>query len=150
MNRRYCLDKEEFRESQAALLFAKQIGLIDDADFLALEERRTAKNIENHEKLGKGEPVYGLIAYSAPIYLQYELTRFKLDFTEETDNIKKNYEYRNISTEEKIEFYHENMDLFTRYFGDVFSYEEVELIIEKRIREAEYEKNVKDILCKLP
>lgn len=150
MNRRYCLDKEEFRESQAALLFAKQIGLIDDADFLALEERRTAKNIENHEKLGKGEPVYGLITYSAPIYLQYELTRFKLDFTEETDNIKKNYEYRNISTEEKREFYHENMDLFTRYFGDAFTYEEVELIIEKRIREAEYEKNVKDILCKLP
>lgn len=150
MNREYCLEKEEFRESQAALLFAKKLGLIDDADFLALERRRVAKNAENQEKMKRGEPVYGLITYSAPVYLQYELTRFKLDFTEETDNIKKNYEYRSISEKEKRDFYHENMDLFTRYFGDTFSYEEVELIIEKRIREEEYEKNVKDILCQLP
>ena len=150
MDRGYCTEKEEASEVKAALLFARKLGLIDDADFLALEQRRAARNAENQEKLASGELVYGLISYSAPVYQQYELTRFKLDFTEETDQIKKNYEYRNISEEEKRNFYHENMDLFTRYFGDTFSYEEVELIIEKRIREAEYEKNVKDILCQLP
>lgn len=150
MNSGNCIEKEASRENQAALLFAKKIGLIEDASFFALEQRRIIRNAENIEKIRQGDPVYGLIIYSAPAYLQYELTRFKLDFTEETDKIKKNYEYRNISEEDKREFYRKNQDIFTRYHGDAFSYEEVELIIEKRIREAEYEKNVKDILCQLP
>lgn len=149
MNRVYCLEEEELRKVKAALLFAKKVGLIDDASFLALEQRRAARNTENQEMIIKGEPVYGLISYSAPAYQQYELTRFKLDFTEETDEIKKNYNYHNISEVEKRNFYCDNMELFTGCNGNIFSYEEVELIIEKRIREAEYEKNVKDILCQL-
>ena len=31
MNRKYCLDKKEWEEAQAALLLAKQFGLIEDA-----------------------------------------------------------------------------------------------------------------------
>ncbi len=150
MKSRNCIEKEASKENQAALLFAKRLGLIEDASFMALEQRRIARNTENIGKIMRGEPVYGLISYSAPAYLQYELTRFKLDFTEETDEIKKNYEYHIISEEEKKEFYLNNQDIFTRYHGDEFSYKEVELIIEKRIREAEYEKNIKDILCQLP
>lgn len=150
MNRGYTIGEEDSREKQAVLLFAQKIGLIDDASFSALEQRRIARNTENQEKLRRGEPVYGLISYSAPAYQQYEFTRFKLDFTEELDCIKKRYEYQNISEEEKRNFYLDNMDLFTRYFGDTFSYEEVELIIEKRIREAEYNKNVENILYQLP
>lgn len=150
MSTGYCLGKEEMREAKAALLFARKLGLIEDGDLSGLERRRAARNAEIQEKLKGGEPVYGLISYSMPAYMQYELTRFKLDFTEETVGIKKNYKYRNISEREKRSFYRENMDLFTRYFGDVFSYEEVELIIVKRIREAEYDKNVKDLLCQLP
>lgn len=149
MDRVYCLEVEELRAVKAALLFAKKIGLIEDASLLALEQRRAAKNTENQEMIRKGELVYGLISYSAPAYLQYELTRFKLDFTEETDAIKKNYTYHDISEEEKRKFYSDNMDLFIANAGYVFTYEEVELIIEKRIREAEYENNVKDILCQL-
>ncbi len=150
MKSRDRIEKEALRKNQAALLFAKKVGLIEDASFMALEHRRIARNAENKEKIRQGEPVYGLISYSAPAYLQYELTRFKLDFTEEIDEIKKNYEYHNISEDEKRNYYNKNIDLFTRYFGDTFSYEEVDLIIEKRIREAEYEKNIKDLLCQLP
>ncbi len=150
MNRVYSIEQEALRKAQAEVLFAKELGLISDGDFAALEQRRQAKNKENQEKKKKGEVVYGLISYSAPAYLQYELTRFKLDFTQERDLIKKNYEYQPISEEEKRKFYNDNRNLFTRFFGDSFSYEEVEMIIEKRIREGEYEKNVKDILCQLP
>lgn len=150
MNRVYCLEEEELKAVKAALLFAEKVGLITDASLLALEQRRAARNSENQEMIRKGELVYGLISYSAPAYLQYELTRFKLDFTEETNKIKKNYKYHNISEEEKRKFYHDNMDLFIGCAENTFTYEEVELIIEKRIREAEYENNVKDILCQLP
>lgn len=150
MNTGYCLEKDELRKAQAELLFAKKLGLIHDADFEAQEKRRVALNEENQEKMKKKEPVYGLISYSKPAYLQYELTRFKLDFVEEIDKIKSNYVYIEISEEEKLKFYSENMDLFTRYFGDSFTYEEVEMIIVKRIREAEYENNVENILRQLP
>lgn len=38
------------------------------------------------------------------------------------------------------------MDLFGRYFGDLFTYEEVEQIIEKRLREDAYDKLIEDVL----
>jgi Glycerol kinase len=145
----YCLEEKELKKVKATLLFAKKVGLIDDESFSALEKRRMARNIKNQEMIEKGELVYGLISYSAPVYQQYELTRFKLDFAEETDEIKKKYTYHAISEEQKRNFYSDNMDLFVVNAGYIFSYEEVELIIEKRIREAEYEKNVNDILCQL-
>lgn len=144
----YC-SKEELKEIEATLLFAKKIGLIDDGSLSALEQRRLACNAKNQEMIKRGEIVYGLLSYSASAYQQYELTRFKLDFAEETDVIKKNYHYHPISEEEKRKFYKDNIDLFVANAGYIFSYEEVELIIEKRIREAEYENNVKDILCQL-
>ena len=46
MNRKYCLDKKEWEEAQAALLLAKQFGLIEDAGIEALEKRRAKKNKE--------------------------------------------------------------------------------------------------------
>ena len=38
MNRKYCLDKKNGRRAQAALLLAKQFGLIEDAGIEALEK----------------------------------------------------------------------------------------------------------------
>ncbi len=43
MNQKYCLDKKEWKEAQAALLLAKQLGLIEDAGIGALEKRRQKK-----------------------------------------------------------------------------------------------------------
>ena len=81
MNRKYCLDKKEWEEAQAALLLAKQFGLIEDAGIEALEKRRAKKNKENS--------LYGVRFYSPAMYLQYELTRFKLDFVQPSEQIKK-------------------------------------------------------------
>ena len=46
-----------------------------------------------------------------------------------------------------LAWYDANRDLFTRYFGDSFSYKESRQIIEKRMREEVYEALVQDILC---
>ena len=62
MNRKYCLDKKEWEEAQAALLLAKQFGLIEDAGIEALEKRRAKKNKENS--------LYGVRFYSPALYLQ--------------------------------------------------------------------------------
>ena len=52
--------------------------------------------------------------------------------------------YGLISIEEKRVFYEQNRDLFTRYWGDSFAFDEVSMIIEKRLREQEYERIVQD------
>ena len=49
--------------------------------------------------------------------------------------------------EEKRAFYENNQDLFGRYHGDLFDYEDVRQIIEKRLREDAYDKLIQDILC---
>ena len=78
----YCLTPEEERYAKACLTLAKRWGLIDDDSFSALEGRRTAKNAQAEKAERDGKPVYGTRHFSAPAYLQYELTRFKLDFVE--------------------------------------------------------------------
>ena len=149
MEHGYCLNEAEYKKVLAELSFAKCVGLIEVDDFDGLERRRIAKNAENMHKQKNGELVYGVISFSKAAYLQYERTRFKLDFVEGTKQIKMNYSYKEITEEEKRSFYKSHRELFTRYFGDLFSYDEVEMIIEKRIREAEYEKNVENVLCQL-
>ena len=56
------------------------------------------------------------------------------------------YVCQEITEEQKRAFYEENRDLFTRSAGDSFAYGEVSMIIEKRIREQEYENIIQDLL----
>ncbi|MGN0522245.1 MAG: hypothetical protein ACI4IQ_06370 [Eubacterium sp.] len=141
--------QKEKQYAKACLVFAKQLGLIDDDSFEAVKTRCENENKKREEQLKNNEAVYGLTHFSLPAYLQYELTRYKLAFASEKEEIKKVYSYREISDEEKKAFFNENADLFTRYGGDSFSYGEVEMVIKKRIREAEYENEIGNILCKL-
>ncbi len=67
-----------------AVQLAKQLGLIDDASPEALEARRQAKNAENARLQAAGTVFYGPRQYTPAMYLQYELTRFKLDFAQPT------------------------------------------------------------------
>lgn len=147
MEETWCLNEREFKEAEAALMLAKKLGFIEEAGFEALEERRRQKNEEIRQKLNEGETVYGLTYYCAPAYLQYELTRFRLDFASMKAGCAGDSFYREVAPEEKKKFYSENADLFTRYLGDLFSYEEVEDVIEKRIREEEYDGLIRDLLC---
>lgn len=139
----WCMEERELREAEAALELAKRLGFVEKAGFEAVEERRLKKNEDVRRRLEEGQTVYGLTSYTAPAYLQYELTRFRMDFVSMR---AADYRYREITEEEKKRFFRENPDLFTRYLGDSFSYEEVADVIGKRIREEEYHGLIKDIL----
>ena len=147
MEQKFCLDEKGQKEAQAAFLLAKRLGLIEDAGMEALERRRQQKNEKNRQAEEAGEMFYGPRFYSAPMYLQYELTRFRLDFVQPSEQIRKLGVCPTFSDEEKRSFYERNQDLFGRYHGDLFSYEEVSQIIEKRLREEAYDKLIQNILC---
>lgn len=108
---------------------------------------RAAKNAEISRREAEGAPVYGTRYFSAPAYLQYELTRFKLDFAEPCGKIRALGVCPDFTEAQTRAWYDANRDLFTRYFGDSFSYEESRQIIEKRMREEVYDALVQDILC---
>lgn len=142
----YCLTPEEEHYAKACLTLAKRWGLIDDDSFSALECRRTAKNAQAEKEEQDGKPVYGTRRFSAPAYLQYELTRFKLDFTEPCEKIRALSICPDFTDAQTRAWYDANPDLFTRYAGDSFPYEEVKQIIEKRMREEVYDSLVQDLL----
>ena len=123
--RDFGVDEEEVKKVRAELRFAVNLGLITVA-------------------LGENKIVYGLSSYSRQAYLRYELTRFRLDFISEDSAV--NYKYTDISEKDAIDFYEKNRDLYTRANGESFAFDEVRLIVKKKIRELEYEKNV-NLLC---
>lgn len=147
MDIEYFTSNREMQYAKACYTFAKKLGLIDDDSFNAVKTRCDAENKAREEKIKNGEIVYGVTNFSLPAYIQYELTRFKLDFVSQAEKIKNNYNYKEISHDEEKEFFESNADLFTRYNGDSFSFGEVEAVIRKRIREAEYDNEIKNILC---
>ena len=55
MRRAYALSKEEFCRAEAELELAVSLGLIGQAGFDALEQRRLQKNEENRRKEAAGE-----------------------------------------------------------------------------------------------
>ena len=76
-----------------------------------------------------------------------ELTRLKLDFVQPCEKVREGGYCPDFTEQEKRDFYEQNRDLFGRYHGDYFTYEEVSQIIEKRLREDAYDKLICDILC---
>ena len=141
-----CLSPAEWENALVQLQLAKQLGLIDDASPEALEARRQAKNAANARLQAAGTVFYGPRQYTPAMYLQYELTRFKLDFAQPTAAIRALPVCPVITEEQKQAYYRNNPDLFTRYWGDSFPYEDVEQIIEKRLREEAYDALVQDLL----
>ena len=141
------MNEKELKQLRAELIFAKKLGLIEDDTLDGVEDRRQKENQNREQMLQKSEIVYGPEQFSLPAYVRYEQTRFRLDFIAECEKIKENYTYPTIFEKEKQMFYEANRDLFTRYNGDSFTYEEVSGIIKKRMREIEYEKEIHNILC---
>lgn len=135
--------------AKACLVFAKRLGLVDDDSLEAVEKRCNAENEKRALQQKNGEIFYGPVSFTLPAYLQYELTRFKLDFVSESETVKKSYNFREISNKELKAFYKNNRDLFTRYSGDRFTFREVKMIVKKKIREEEYENEINNILCQL-
>ena len=142
--RDFGVDEEEAKKVRAELRFAVNLGLITDDSLQDVESRRLDKEAETVAALGENKIVYGLSSYSRQAYIRYELTRFRLDFISEDSVI--NYKYTDISEKDAIDFYEKNRDLYTRANGESFAFDEVRLIVKKKIRELEYEKNV-NLLC---
>lgn len=149
MNSFYFINEKEKLYALACLVFAKKIGLIDEEGLEGVKKRCEAENERRRTALAKGEIVYGLKEFSLPVYLDYELTRFKLDFASEKDIIKSNYSYKPIDKKQLKEYYKSNKDLFTRYGGEKFRFGESKLVVYKKIREEQYDDEIKSILHKL-
>ena len=145
----FIMDRKEQKQLKAELIFAKRLGLTEDDTLDGVVNRCEKENQRRKEMFQNGEIIYGPEHFLLPAYVRYEQTRFRLDFVSESEKVKKNYFYQRISEEEKQAFYEANRDLFTRYHGDSFTYEEVSVIIRKRIREMEYDKEIQNILCQL-
>ena len=82
IEKRYCLTPEEWAYAKAELVLAEKLGVIENADIEALEKRCAEKNEENARLEMEKTVFYGPRRYSLPMYLQYELTRFRLDFVQ--------------------------------------------------------------------
>lgn len=149
MNSFYFITDEQRQYALACLTFARKIGLIDDDSLEAIAHRCNAENKKRKIALEKGEIVYGLTEFTLPVYLDYELTRFRLDFVAERDVIKANYTYSPIDKKQLKEYYKANKDLFTRYNGEKFRFKESRLVVYKKIREEQYDNEINAILCKL-
>ena len=143
------LSDDERNYALACLHFAKKLTLIDDDSLEAVSARCSAENEKRKKQLENGETVYGLTHFSLPAYLDYELTRFRLDFVSQKEEIKAVYNYSEITKKQCKQFYKNNKDLFKRYSGDRFFFFEVKMIIEKKIREEQYESEIQNILHKL-
>ncbi len=140
----------EKKYAQAVLIFSKKLGLIDDDSLDGVKKRCEAENEKRKKQLESGEVFYGLTHFSLPAYLDYELTRLKLDFVGESEQVKKVYNYPEITKKEKRAYYKNNKDLFTRYNnGDRFFFFEVKTVIDKKIREEQYDAEIEKILCQL-
>lgn len=147
MNRIIFSDESERKYALACLAFAKRLGLIDNDSLDAVYKRCEAENALRKSKLSSNETVYGPTAFSPNEYLDYELTRFRLDFAGESDKVR--YDYKPIEKKDMKAYYKANKDLFTRYNRERFFFFEVKTVIYKKIREDEYENEVNSILCQL-
>ena len=142
------LSDDELKYVKACLEFAMQLGQIADDSLEALERRRVMDNGRRKEILELGNVVYGTTSFSPSAYLQYELTRFRLDFISEKKLIQRSYKYSVITNKDMLSFWNTHQELFTHYQRDNFSYDDAAIVIRKRIRETEYEQEIQNILRK--
>ncbi|MBQ8504017.1 MAG: hypothetical protein IJ491_07060 [Clostridia bacterium] len=149
MNSFYFTTDEQRQYALACLAFAKKIGLIDDCSLEAVVQRCNTENEKRRQALENGEIVYGLKQFTLPVYLDYELTRFRLDFIAEKDIIKHNYIYKPIEKKQLKQYFRNNRDLFTRYHGERFRFKESCMVVYKKIREEQYDEEINAILCQL-
>ena len=95
MNKIIFSSEDERKYALACLTFAKRMSLISDDSLDAVYDRCNKENENRKKKLENNEIVYGPVFLSPIEYLDYELTRFKLDFVSESDRV--NYDFKPIA-----------------------------------------------------
>lgn len=99
------------------------------------------------DEKGNVNCTFGTRYYSNDAFLLHKFITFRLLYAEEAACVK--HTYRRIDEDELLSYYSDNSDLFTRYNGDSFPFDEIKEVIRKKIREEEYEHYVDEILHKL-
>ena len=131
--------KNAFMKEQAeAYGLGSANGFIDNVEQI-VDQRRAETEWKNEEAWKSGNAAYGARYLTPEMYLDYEVKSIQLAFaTYQGDNVGSHicHVYK---ADEKRAFYENNQDLFTRYHGDLFPYEEVDLIIEKWLKMQEYQ-----------
>ena len=141
--------QKDMKYAQACLIFAKRLGLIEDDSLEAVKQRCQAENDKRAQMLKEDAVFYGLTNFSFREYLEWDISKIKLDFVSESEQVKKAYSFREIPKKEIKAYYKNNKDLFTRYNGDRFPFRDLKQIIRNRIREEEFENEIKNILRQL-
>ena len=119
-------------------------GFMDDVE-LVVTERRAETEWKNADAWKNGTAAFGARYLTPEMYLDYELKTIQLAFATYKGEMVGNHKCHVYTEDEKRAFYEDNQDLFTRYHGDLFPYEEVDLIIEKWLKVQEYQELTEQI-----
>ena len=92
--------QKDMKYAQACLIFAKRLGLIEDDSLEAVKQRCQAENDKRAQMLKEDAVFYGLTNFSFREYLEWEISKIKLDFVSESEQVKKAYSFREIPKKE--------------------------------------------------
>ncbi len=120
-------------------------NFIDDVEW-GVAERRAETEWKKEDAWKNGTAAFGARYLTPEMYLDYELKSIQLAFATYKGEMVGNHVCHVYTDTEKRTFYEKNQDLFTRYHGDLFPYEEVDLIIEKWLKVQEYQELLKMVV----
>lgn len=141
--------KNAFMNEQAEVFgLGSTNGFMDDVEQV-VTERRAETEWKNEDAWKNGTAAFGARYLTPEMYLDYELKTIQLAFATYKGEMVGNHKCHVYTEDEKRTFYEDNQDLFTRYHGDLFPYEEVDLIIEKWLKIQEYQELTKQIVSKV-
>ena len=137
---------------------AEEFGIGSTDNFInvveqIVDQRRAETEWKNAEAWKNGTTAFGARYLTPAMYLDYELKSIQLAFATYKGEMVGNHKCHVYTEDEKRAFYDANQDLFTRYHGDLFPYEEVDLIIEKWLKVQEYQDIIEQVAkadCECP
>ncbi|WP_294900952.1 hypothetical protein [uncultured Eubacterium sp.] len=141
--------RNDFMDTQAESYGCGATDGFMDAVEQTVSERRNETSWKNEDAWKAGTAAYGVRYMTPEMYLYYELKSIQLAFVVYKGDHVGTHKCHVYTDEEKREFYEKHPDLFTRYHGDLFSYEEVAVIIEKWLKASEYQEIVRETATEL-
>ena len=139
--------KNAFMKAQAEEFGIGSTDHFIDAVERTVDQRRAETEWKHADAWKNGTAAFGARYLTPEMYLDYELKSIQLAFATYKGEMVGNHKCHVYTEDEKRAFYDANQDLFTRYHGDLFSYEEVDLIIEKWLKVQEYQDIIESVVA---
>ena len=139
--------KNAFMKAQAEEFGIGSTDHFIDAVERTVDQRRAETEWKHADAWKNGIAAFGARYLTPEMYLDYELKSIQLAFATYKGEMVGNHKCHVYTEDEKRAFYDANQDLFTRYHGDLFSYEEVDLIIEKWLKVQEYQDIIESVVA---